>query len=102
MIPNAQLISGFAGVLLSLAFSYAPKLRTWFAARDAETKSLIMLVCLLVVTLALFIARCNTFASACFIANWQDYAGAFGTALVLNQGTYTVTRNIAPATTTNA
>lgn len=90
MTPSAQVISGLAGVLLSLAFSYLPGLRQWFAPKDAPTKSLIMLACLLVVTVALFIVRCNTLVAQCFITNWLDYASAFGTALVLNQGTYTI------------
>ena len=58
MIVSSELIVSIAGVVLSLLFSYIPGLRTWFAALVAETKQLIMLGLLILVTAAIYALGC--------------------------------------------
>ena len=58
MIVSSELIVSIAGVVLSLLFSYIPGLRTWFAALVAETKQLIMLGLLVLVTGAIYALGC--------------------------------------------
>ena len=58
MIVSSELIVSIAGVVLSLLFSYITGLRTWFAALVAETKQLIMLGLLILVTGAIYAIGC--------------------------------------------
>lgn len=55
---NSEVIVGIAGVVLSLLFSYIPGLRVWFAGLVTETKQLIMLGLLIVVSGAIFALGC--------------------------------------------
>ena len=99
MIPtitfNADLLALFAGILLSLGFSYIPKLNTWFAAKSGEFKRLFMLVLLLLITAGVFGLGCggiipiNDFA--CNQATAIYYFYVFIQALIANQTTYAVT-----------
>jgi hypothetical protein len=58
MTVSSELIVSIAGVVLSLLFSYIPGLRTWYAALITETKQLIMLGLLVLVTTAIFVLGC--------------------------------------------
>ncbi len=82
-------LSAVAGVVLSLLFSYTPKLREWFASKDSTTKSLMMGVLLLLVAAGALLYKCNL-GSECITDNWHEYAMALFAALVANQGTYSL------------
>jgi hypothetical protein len=58
MTVSSEMLVGIAGVVLSLLFSYIPGLRTWYAALITETKQLIMLGLLVLVTTAIFVLGC--------------------------------------------
>lgn len=58
MEVSSELIVSIAGIVLSLLFSYIPGLRTWYAALVTETKQLIMLGLLIVVTGAIYALGC--------------------------------------------
>lgn len=58
MTVSSEMLVGIAGVVLSLAFSYIPGLRTWYAALVAETKQLIMLGLIILVSGAIFALGC--------------------------------------------
>lgn len=58
MTVSSELIVSIAGIVLSLLFSYIPGLRTWFAALVTETKQLIMLGLLVLVTGAIYALGC--------------------------------------------
>ncbi len=99
MIPpisfNPEFLAMIAGVVLSLLFSYVPKLNTWYAALATEIKQLIMLGLMLVSTGAIFALGCggiipiNDFACDQNTAVYFIYT--FILALVANQGTYKIT-----------
>lgn len=58
MTVSSEILVGIAGVVLSLLFSYIPGLRTWYAALITETKQLIMLGLLVLVTGAIYALGC--------------------------------------------
>ena len=101
-------LSLFAGALLSLAFSYIPKLKDWFDAKDSTTKRLIMAGALLVVSLGIFGAACGQILNGLPITAVCDKNGAvailqnFIIALVANQATFTITPQKAPVTVEGA
>jgi hypothetical protein len=77
---SAEMLSMFAGVLLSLSFAYAPGLKGWYAALPGTHKRLVMLAALFLVVLGLFGLSCAgwlallgfSFSITC------DVAGALG------------------------
>lgn len=99
MVPSISFTPEFlamiAGVILSLLFSYVPKLNTWYAAKATEIKQLIMLGLMLVTTVAIFALGCggilpiNNFACDQNTAVYFTYT--FILALVANQGIYKIT-----------
>lgn len=89
---TVETLSIVAGIVLSLAFSYIPKLSDKFASLDSQRKSLIMLGCLFLVAL-------GSFALSCLNVGFEtgvtcDNAGAvklitiFVSAAIANQTTY--------------
>lgn len=84
-------LSAAAGIVLSLAFSYTPKLKDWFNSKDPTTKRLIMLILLAVVTAGALLVKCGVADAACITANWHEYAVAFVAAAITNQTTYQLT-----------
>jgi hypothetical protein len=93
---SAEILSGAAGILLSLLFSYTPGLRQWYGKQSGEAKSLIMLASLVVVA-------CGVFGLSCYgpfdwVQCTQDGAWGLGilfvSALVTNQPMYNITRKI--------
>lgn len=90
---NATELSAAAGIVLSLAFSYTPRLKDWFGAKDATTKRLIMLLLLVVVTAGALLYKCGLAEGAplCVTTNWHEYAVALVAAAITNQTTYQLT-----------
>lgn len=77
MITSTELTAA-AGILLSLAFSYIPRLNTWYAAKTPETKRAIMLGLIVVIGLATFGIACAGWAADFGIRTTCDRAGAIG------------------------
>jgi hypothetical protein len=94
---DAQTLALFAGVVLSLLFSYIPGLNTWFAALDSSVKRLWMLALLLLVGLSVVGIACAGFGASLGISVTCDQAGfigvlkAFVAAMIANQAAYAVT-----------
>jgi hypothetical protein len=90
---SAELLAGLAGIVLSLAFSYIPKLNEGYAGLDATKKRLIMLGLMVLVALGAFGLSC---AKLVEIGITCDQAGAwalakiFIAAVVANQGAYLI------------
>lgn len=96
MEVTPELISAIFGVLLSLAFSYIPKLNVKFAELEATTKRLIMLGGLAVISAVIYGMACAGWAAEWGIALTCDRAGlvqlltAFGAAMIANQSAYMI------------
>lgn len=93
---NEQLLASMAGLVLSLAFAYMPGLSDWYDGKNSQTKALIMAGLLLVVAAASYGLSCtgNFAYFECSEAGAWTAVEVFIAALVANQGTYMITRNI--------
>ena len=95
-MSNEQL-SAFAGVLLSLAFSYIPGLKDKFDSLDTVMKRLIMAGSLLIVSAGILALACFDLASSLGFTVVCDKTGVltvvtnFVFALMANQATFTLT-----------
>lgn len=93
---TSEQLSLFAGILLSLAFSYIPGLKEWFEQKDATLKRLIMAGALLAVTLLVFAGACGNLLGTLPLTVSCDQSGAvalatnFVLALVANQATFLI------------
>lgn len=90
-----EFITLAAGTLLSLLFSYIPKLNVWYNAMTAEVKRLVMLGMLLIISAAVFLLA---FYGVIEIEGWGDlqsnivlFVKTFVMALIANQSTYLIT-----------
>lgn len=94
-----SIVSLWAGILLSLIFSYVPGVKERFDARSATEKRLIMLAALLVVSIGLFAAACGKVLGnvpiiqtiSCDQNGLVTVATYFVLALIANQAAYLVT-----------
>jgi hypothetical protein len=93
---TAEALAGLAGILLSLCFSYIPKVSDWYATLTSQYKSLLMLAALAVAALAAFGLACAGMGDLFGISLTCDQPGAmlavraFVVALVANQSTYMI------------
>ena len=89
-------LSAFAGTLLSLLFSYVPGLSTWYDGKDAQTKALIMAGLLLLAAAGAYGLSCVGWGAyfECTEAGLQTAVSVLFAALVANQATYGLTKNI--------
>lgn len=92
---NAQVLTLWAGVLLSLIFSYAPKIAPWFDKQEATTKRLIMLGLLVGVAAGAMGLTCAgvTIAGVMLVCNQSgitDLATNVILAIIANQATYLI------------
>lgn len=88
-----ELIAGLAGVVLSLIFSYIPKLNEKFAALGPEVKRLIMLGLLLVVSAGIYGGTCGGIIQSgisCDKSGLLHLVWMFVTATIANQSTYNI------------
>lgn len=87
----------YAGVVLSLLFSYVPGLNTWFAGLESVYKRLIMLGLLLLTAGVVYGLACAGWAASLGIQLTCDQAGlmqlvqAFMLAMIANQAAYQIT-----------
>ena len=93
---DATFLSTISGTVLSLAFSYIPSLKDWYAALEAQGKAVVMLALLALTSIGLFITSCSGYyvVVSCDQAGAIDMAKLFFGALVANQATYLVTRRL--------
>lgn len=93
---DANFLSATAAVLISLLFSYVPKLNTWFASLQTEYKRLIMAGALLLVAGVSVWLACAGLAADFGLSVTCDKPGIIGVvqafilALAANQATYTL------------
>jgi hypothetical protein len=89
---DAALLASIAGILLSLLFSYVPKLSEKFATLEGVYKRLIMAGLILVVAGGAFGLSCAAIISAvtCDQPGALGLLKAFIAALIANQSTYMI------------
>lgn len=89
---TSERLAEFAGIVLSLAFSYVPGLREKYDALDTIQKQLVMLASLAVVTGAVFGLSCAGIMDGvtCTKTGAIGLLQAFVSALVANQSTYLI------------
>lgn len=83
-----------AGALLSLAFSYVPKLNTVYAVWAPEYKRLVMLGLLLISAVSIYFLGCGSIIQAgitCDHAGILKLTYIFFLAVMSNQSTFTIT-----------
>jgi len=96
---TSDTLSAAAGIVLSLAFSYLPGLRDWYAGQEPQNKALTMLAALAIVCLLAFGLSCAGLQQIvpCSQPGAWSLVTAFVAAAIANQATYSLTRRIAPA-----
>lgn len=89
-------LPAIAGVLLSLGFTYIPGMSDWYEKLTAQQKSLLMLGLLLLACVVILGASCLGYSNevACAQEDVKKLFLSFVTALVANQSTYLVTKNL--------
>jgi len=96
---TAEQLAASAGVILSLALSYVPKLSDWYGGLDATKKRLIMAALLLVSAVGALglscaevidVIECTTFGAV-------ELVKVFVAALVVNQATYMISPRVGGA-----
>lgn len=91
-----EVLNGASGVIISLIFSYVPKVQNWYAVLDSKNKRLVMLGMLFVVTVGIYALACLGVADRFGLQVTCDQDGlvalvqAFLTALIANQATYLI------------
>jgi len=93
MTVTPEMLVGVSGVVLSLLFSYIPGLRVWFAGLVTETKQLIMLGLILVISSAVFVLGCNGILVTnlvCDKSGIVSFVYIVVTAIITNQATYAI------------
>jgi len=90
---NGELIVSIAGVVLSLLFSYVPGLQGWFKKLDGNSKRLVMLALMALVSLGAFGLAClgRYDLVACTTDGGWQMLEYFVWAVIANQTAYLVT-----------
>jgi hypothetical protein len=93
---TGELLSGIAGVVLSLIFSYVPGIKDWFETLEPSIKQAVMGGLLVVVALAAFGLSCAglDIGIVCSGAGAWELARLLLAALVANSSTYTATKHL--------
>lgn len=86
-MTNSELYAGIAGIVLSLALAYVPKLKDKWAALDGDTKRAVFGGLLVLAAAGTLVNQCAGLA-ACYTDSWRTFAAALLSALVTSQGTY--------------
>jgi hypothetical protein len=91
---TVEQLSQYAGVVLSLALAYIPKLAEWYAAKDAQAKARIMGGLLVLTAVGIFALACAHIAGdlglgvACDKASLMQLVQILLSALIANQATF--------------
>lgn len=94
MSITPALLASIAGVLLSLIMSYVPGLKDWYDGLTAQSKQLVMLGLLLLVSVGVFLLSCGAlvqYGVTCDVAGAWGLIQVFIAAMIANQGTYSIT-----------
>lgn len=90
---TAELLAGYAGIILSLAFAYIPGVKEWYDALATQHKAAVMAGLLVVVAVGVFGITCGNlydFGIVCGKTGAVDLLKILIAALIANQGAYTL------------
>ena len=96
---SAETLTLVAGSVLSLIFTFIPKLNTWYAALPRRSKEIVMFCLVVAVGAGSFVLACKGQSSVLGLSLTCDVAGAVGLVkailltLAANQATYMITRS---------
>lgn len=96
-----EFLNSIVAVVLSLAFSFVPKLREWYNKFDEAGKQIVMIGLLALAAIVITGLSCTALADYMSIAVPCNADGivmairAFGLAVLFNQGFYSITNYIA-------
>lgn len=104
---TSDILSGAAGVLLSLAFSFIPGLGQWLAVKDPVWKRLTVLIAVVLVAAGAFALSCANvqglpFQVACSTAGAVGLVQAVVVCLIASQATNSITPNVGAGKTPDA
>lgn len=87
---SAEQLAAIAGVILSLALAYLPKVKDWYDAKDGATKAQIMGALLVVSALGVFGLSCANLYPlvACTVQGAKDLLSILIVALMANQASF--------------
>jgi hypothetical protein len=90
---TANIISGVAGILLSLGFSYIPSFSEWYYSITKQLRGLVMVGFMALVAVVVWLLSCYVGYGfvQCTTNGAKVLIEAFVSALLLNQATYQVT-----------
>lgn len=83
-------VAAVAGIVLSLAMTYIPGLRTWYGALLSQTKSLIMLGLMVLCSVVIVLLAQYGIIPTTHPLTWVDCAVVVVSWLISNQATYTL------------
>ena len=89
---TAESLSMYAGVILSIVFSYIPGVNSWYGTRTPDLKRLVMLASLVIATAVIFGLACAGYWAGVVCAQTGAVAlvKLFVAALIANQATFLV------------
>lgn len=87
---TSEQLAAYAGIVLSLALAYLPKVKDWYDAFDKPQKAQIMGGLLVVVALAVFGLSCANLYPlvACSVEGAKELVSILVTALIANQASF--------------
>jgi hypothetical protein len=91
-LMTVEQLGSIAGIVLSLAVAYLPRVREWYDAKDAAGKARTMGFLLVGTAVGVFLLGCvNLYALVpCTVAGAQSLLFVLVNALVANQATYLI------------
>ena len=84
---NAEILSGFAGVIVSLVFAYLPGVKTWFDELEGTQKPPVMALVLFILSAGAMAYFCR-FDGVCMTASAERFVTIYFSALVANMTTF--------------
>jgi multisubunit Na+/H+ antiporter MnhG subunit len=89
---TVEQLGSIAGIILSLALAYLPRVREWYDAKDAAGKAQTMGALLVLSALGVFGLSCANLYGlvACSVEGAKDLVGVLISALTANQATYLI------------
>lgn len=87
---SVQELGAIAGIILSLAVAYLPKVKDWYDAKDTQGKAQVMGALLVVSAVGVFALSCAKLYGLvpCTVDGAKELVGVLIAALVANQSTF--------------